>query len=71
MLSQIGAFDNGDEFTTILAFLVQATLERSSSNPVQQYEMRKKHPELNQNPTIANLATVIATNLRPNGFAIR
>ena len=33
VLSQIGAFDNGDEFTTILAFLVQATFERSG-NPV-------------------------------------
>jgi hypothetical protein len=68
VLSQIGAFDNGDEFTMILAFLVQATLERSSKDPVQEYEWRKKHPELNQNPTITNLATVIDTKLRANGF---
>jgi len=71
VLSQIGAFDNGDEFTTILACLVQATMERSSRNPVQDYEQRKKHPELNQNPTITNLATVIDMNLRPNGFVLR
>jgi hypothetical protein len=71
VLSQIGAFDNGDEFTTILAFLVQATLERSAGNPVQDYEFRRKHPELNQNPTITNLATVIDTKLRANGFNLR
>jgi len=71
VLSQIGGFDNGNEFTTILAFLVQATLKRSSSNPVQDYEFRKKHPELNQDPTITNLATVIDMNLRPNGFTLR
>ena len=70
VLSQIGAFDNGDEFTTILAFLVQATLERSPKNPVQEYEYRKKHPELNQNPAITNLATAIDTNLRANGFTL-
>jgi hypothetical protein len=70
VLSQIGAFDNGDEFTMILAFLVQATLQRSSKDPVQEYEWRKKHPELNQNPTITNLATTIHTNLRPNGFTL-
>jgi hypothetical protein len=71
VLSQIGGFDNGNEFTTILAFLVQATLKRSSSNPVQDYEFRKKHPELNQDPTITNLATVIDMNLRTNGFTLR
>ena len=70
VLSQIGAFDNGDEFTTILAFLVQATFQRSG-DPVQQYEFRKKHPELNQNPAITNLATAIDTNLRRSGFTIR
>jgi hypothetical protein len=70
VLSQIGAFDNGDEFTTILAFLVQATFERSSKNPVQEYKYRKEHPELNQNPAITNLATAIDTNLRANGFAL-
>jgi len=70
VLSEIGAFDNGDEFTMILAFLVQATLERSAMDPVQEYERRKKHPELNQNPTITNLATSIDTNLRPNGFTL-
>jgi hypothetical protein len=70
VLSQISAFDNGDEFTMILAFLAQATLERSSKDPVQEYEWRKKHPELNQNPTITNLATAIYTNLRPNGFTL-
>ncbi len=71
VLSQIGAFDNGDEFTTILACLVQATFDRSSRNPVQDYEQRKKHPELNQNPAITNLATAIDTNLRRNGFNLR
>jgi hypothetical protein len=70
VLSQIGAFDNGDEFTTILAFLVQATFQRSG-DPLQQYEFRKKHPELNQNPAITNLATAIDTNLRRSGFTIR
>lgn len=70
VLSQIGAFDNGDEFTMILAFLAQATLERSSRDPVQEYELRKKHPELNQNPTITNLATAIDTNLRRSGFTL-
>jgi hypothetical protein len=68
VLSQIGNFDNGDEFTTILAFLVQATLDRSSRDVVQAYEFRKKHPEMNQDPTITNLATVIDTDLRPHGF---
>ena len=71
VLSQIGAFDNGDEFTTILAFLVQATFDRSARNPVLDYEQRKKHPELNQNPAITNLATAIDTNLRRNGFNLR
>jgi hypothetical protein len=71
VLSQIGACDNGEEFSMILAFLVQATLERSSSDPLKDYEWRKKHPELNQNPTITNLATVIYTNLRANGFTLR
>jgi hypothetical protein len=71
VLSQIGTFDNGDEFSMILAFLVQATLERSSKDPVQEYEWRKKHPELNQNPTITNLATAIYTNLRANGFTLQ
>ena len=68
VLSQIGRFDNSDEFTMILACLVQATLQRSSMDPVQEYERRKKHPELNQDPGITNLATSIYTNLRPNGF---
>jgi hypothetical protein len=70
VLSQIGAFDNGDEFAMILACLVQATLERSS-DPLQAYEAQKKKPALNQNPTITNLATIIFTNLRANGFNLR
>ena len=70
VLSQIGAFDNGNEFAMILAFLVQATFERSSRDPVQEFEWRKKHPELNQNPTITNLATAIDTNLRANGLTL-
>jgi len=67
VLSQIGALDNGNEFTMILAFLVQATLERSPRDPVQDYESRKKQPQLNQDPTMTNLATIIDMNLRTAG----
>jgi hypothetical protein len=69
VLAKIGGFDNGVEFTTILAFLMQATFDRSS-DPLKEYERRKKHPELNQDPRINNLATAIQTNLRPNGFIL-
>jgi hypothetical protein len=68
VLAQIGAFENGNEFTTILAVLMQATFDRSSRDPVQEYERRKKHPELNQDPSLTRLATAIDMNLRPNGF---